>query len=57
MKHITAISRAPQRAQLAVDLGPIFRLVSDVLFIVAQALIAKENREFPSINIPGTGDL
>lgn len=57
MKHVTVISRRPCRAQLPanVDLAAIFNLVANILTAISTAVLAKENQEFPNIDLPGSG--
>lgn len=55
VKHINTISRSPRQAQ-TLNITAIFTLVANVLFTVSTAVLAKENSEFPGINLPGGGE-
>ncbi len=53
MKHVRTITRAPQTAQSGdISWTAVFTLIADVLAAVGQAVLAKENQEFPTIPTP-----
>lgn len=51
MKHITHVSRAPHQAQTEeFSLAAIFTLLSDILFAVSTAVIAKESSDITDLS-------
>ena len=51
MKHITPVSRAPHQAQTEdFSLAAIFTLLSDILFAVSTAVIAKESSDLTDLS-------
>ena len=58
MKHITTLTRAPHQAQTEeFSLAAIFTLLSDILFAVSTAVIAKESSNLTDLSglLGGTG--
>ncbi len=58
MKHLRILSRAPRQAQTEeFSLAAIFTLLSDILFAVSTAVIAKESSDITDLSglLGGTG--
>lgn len=52
MKHVRCISQVPARAQADISLAAVFELIANILAAVGQAVLTKENQEFPTIPTP-----